>query len=97
MNSMELQESLKGRCNELREVSIDLLMFLIEGTNANTLSNVRKLQGKIDKIKDSIFEDYTLMSKELKKYEANQRNQVKIEKIRFLEGEIEKLKCSLEL
>ena len=96
MKSIELKDILKSRCNELRDVSIDLLSFLIEGTNANTLSNVRKIQGKIDKIKDSIFNDYSQISKTLESYEATSRNQVKIEKIKYLELEIEKLKDSLE-
>ena len=96
MKSIELKDTLKSRCNELRDVSIDLLSFLIEGTNANTLSNVRKIQGKIDKIKDSIFNDYSQMLKTLESYEATSRNQAKIEKIKYLELEIEKLKDSLE-
>lgn len=96
MKSYEVKDLLKSRCNELRDVSIDLVAFLIEGTNANTLSNVRKLQGKIDRIKDSIFNDYSRMTKTLESYEANSRNLVKLEKIKFLKDEIEKLKDSLE-
>ena len=96
MKSFEVKDLLKTRCNELRDVSIDLIAFLIEGTNANTLSNVRKLQKKIDRIKDFVFEDYKRMAKTLESYEANSRNLVKLEKIKFLKDEIEKLKDSLE-
>ena len=94
MTATKLESKRGDRIAEIRSLSIDLIEFLIEG--CQTLPTVRKIQSKLDKLGDSVFEDYNCAISELQKYESNTRNQSKLREIRELEHKIEQIKSTLE-
>lgn len=95
MNSNDLQTRLKLRESELKNISIELVSFLIEGSRSATLANIQKLQAKIDDIRDSIADDYKNSSLALKELEKIKANQPKLEEISELENRIREIKNSL--